>query len=334
MLNDQGDIVKMGNNMTVSVIVPIYKTEPYIRKCIDSIMNQTYTYLEIILIDDGSPDQSGAICDEYAKRDGRVRVIHKENGGLSDARNVGIDSATGEYLMFVDSDDYIAPDMTEVLLKALVDNGADMSLCSYIYIDENEVEIPERIGQSPVKREVLTREQALEKLAEPRYWYYVVAWAKLYKRELFQTIHFPKGKIHEDEFVMHYLIGKCQKVACVPEAYYWYVQHQGSIMSNRNALSYLYVGEAYLDRALFLSNCGLNAAAGKMYVKSCRRIGLYYKRGKDDIVINESAAALQLLRDNAFLQSCCTLNEKAQAKLICFNPRLYQFLRRFIKPKK
>ena len=122
----------------ISVIVPVYNIEAYLRKCIDSILAQTYTNLEIILVDDGSTDNSGEICNEYAAKDARIRVIHKGNGGLSSARNTGIDIATGKYIGFVDSDDYLAPDMYEKLLGAIVNNHADISVCNVHHVDENE----------------------------------------------------------------------------------------------------------------------------------------------------------------------------------------------------
>ena len=117
---------------TISVIVPVYKVEPYIRKCVDSILGQTFSDIQVILVDDGSPDQCGKICDEYAKQDNRVEVIHKENGGLSDARNAGIPYAKGEYIIFLDSDDYIENDMFEYMYTRIKDSGADMATCAYM----------------------------------------------------------------------------------------------------------------------------------------------------------------------------------------------------------
>ena len=125
------------NKDVVSVIIPIYKAEPYLKKCLDSIAAQTYKNLEIILIDDGSPDNCGRICDEYAANDPRVKVIHKQNGGMSDARNTGLDNATGEYLTFIDSDDYVSENFVDTLLNALRDNDADMSVCSFVYAAED-----------------------------------------------------------------------------------------------------------------------------------------------------------------------------------------------------
>ena len=123
--------------MKVSVIVPVYKVEKYLKKCIDSILNQTYRDLEVILVDDGSPDQCGTICDRYGREDSRVHVIHKENGGLSDARNTGVERASGEYILFVDSDDYIEPELVEKTVKAAEKTGCDLVMFDYIREEEN-----------------------------------------------------------------------------------------------------------------------------------------------------------------------------------------------------
>lgn len=125
---------------TISVIVPVYKVEPYIRKCVDSILGQTFSDIQVILVDDGSPDQCGKICDEYAKQDNRVEVIHKENGGLSDARNAGIPYAKGEYIIFLDSDDYIENDMFEYMYTRIKDSGADMATCGLYEVYKDRIE--------------------------------------------------------------------------------------------------------------------------------------------------------------------------------------------------
>ena len=245
-------------NYLISVIVPVYNVESYLRKCVDSIINQTYKNLEIILVDDGSPDNCGKICDEYAQHDSRVKVIHKENGGLSDARNAGIDMAEGEYLTFVDSDDYIAEDMIEKLYKQLLKDNSDMSLCSFKYVDESGDEILSRVDDSPIKNEIITGEQAVNKLLENNPWYYVVACSKLYKEELFREIRFPKGKIHEDEFVVHHIFYKCKSVSCISESLYYYLQRINSISNGTVSVKRLDMIEAMYDRALFAIDKGFN----------------------------------------------------------------------------
>jgi len=250
----------------ISVIVPVYKVEAYLNKCIDSILAQTFTDFELILVDDGSPDKCGEICDAYAKQDNRIKVIHKENGGLSDARNAGIAVANGRYISFVDSDDYIAEDMYEVLYNRIISDVSDMAVCNYLGVDENGDAVDEMNVNSPIHEEVLTGRQVLEeKLSGDRHGYWVIACCKLYKKELFDNIHFPKGKIHEDAFVAHEIYAKCARVSCVKRQLYFYLQRAESIMGMRLAeyriatvKQFDYV-EAYLERALFYAKRNLFA---------------------------------------------------------------------------
>lgn len=239
----------------ISVIVPVYKVEKYLGKCVESIINQTHSNLEIILVDDGSPDRCGEICDTYAAKDTRVKVIHKENGGLSDARNAGIEVATGDYIGFVDSDDYIHPQMYEKLLGAILEHDADMSICPYEYVDEEGEAISK---ENPVRTEVLSNIAALEKLASPCWWYYTTAWNKLYKKILFATIRFPKGKIHEDQFTVHELFYVCEKIVTIEDKLYNYLQRKNSIMGSKISISRLDGIEALCNRSDFYDSHNLN----------------------------------------------------------------------------
>ena len=210
----------------ISVIVPVYKVEPYLRKCLDSIVNQTYRNLEIILVDDGSPDNCGAICDEYAAKDQRVRVIHKANGGLSSARNAALEIATGAYIGFVDSDDWIEVKMFEVLLSGLQTAGADISVCGHY----EEYKSHRKEFTWP-KQLVLDKERALEKLLQNDQMKNLV-WDKLFCRNLFDNIRFPEGKTFEDMAIMHWLFLQAEKVVCLPNALYHYLQRSGSIVDD------------------------------------------------------------------------------------------------------
>ena len=165
-------------NNLVSIIIPVYNTGKYLEECMKSVLSQTYKEIEIILIDDGSTDQSPQICDQYQKEYERVKVIHQPNQGLSAARNRGIEQANGKYLMFVDSDDYFFVFMVETLYFLLSENNADMSMCSFEYVtDRGENSI---VYSNPVKNELLSKIEILNKLLEDKSWYYVVAWIKLY----------------------------------------------------------------------------------------------------------------------------------------------------------
>ena len=210
----------------ISVIVPVYRVEQYLRRCLDSIINQTYRNLEIILVDDGSPDSCGAICDAYAQKDPRIKVIHQKNGGVSAARNAGLDMASGSWIGWVDSDDWIEPDMYEYLIFYALQAKADIAVCSRC---EQYREKSVMRGWTEERR--LNTEQALRLLLENNTMQNFL-WDKLWRRELFERIRFPAGKTFEDIAVMHRLFEKAETVLCLPEAKYHYFQRPGSIVSD------------------------------------------------------------------------------------------------------
>lgn len=232
----------------ISIIVPVYKVEKYLSACVQSILAQSYQNIEVILVDDGSPDASPQMCDAFARQDKRVRVIHQSNKGLSGARNAGLDLASGELVGFVDSDDTIDPDMFQVLYDALAAQDADMSLCNYLYVDEKGNRTQDPVN--PIRDEVLAgRDNILRKLEEDGNWHWVIACNKLYRKELFQGVRYPLGKVHEDEFVIHQLLLKCSRVACVSRALYFYLKHDSSITGAAFSLKRLDGAEAAFNRA-------------------------------------------------------------------------------------
>ena len=215
----------------VSVIVPIYMVEDYLPACIESIQRQTYDNLEIILVDDGSKDNCGNIADEYGSKDSRIRVIHKENGGLSDARNAGIDTAKGDYFFFVDSDDTIEPQIIEFLLRPVIEKKADLSVCAYRKVSGKETNKPERYDYSePII--ISSYEEKTKYFFDEYSVRFTVAWNKLYPREYFNGIRYPKGKIHEDEFTTYKLLEKAEKIAYFDIPLYNYLVRGGSIMGS------------------------------------------------------------------------------------------------------
>lgn len=231
---------------TVSVIIPVYKVERYLDACVESVIGQTYTDLEILLVDDGSPDRCPAMCDAWAKKDPRIRVIHRKNGGLSAARNTGIEAASGAFLIFADSDDRMEPDAVRRAVEAQRQYDADLVLYNLTYVDEENRPLPQP-DFSGFRDEVLCEDEVWARyfaLAETRI-YYVVAWNKLYRRSLFRTLRYAPGKRYEDQFLLPYLLGQCGTIVCLAYPGYRYVQRKGSIMaagSSRN----------YLDRPEFL----------------------------------------------------------------------------------
>ena len=224
----------------ISVIVPVYNVEQYLERCVDSIINQTYKNLEIILVNDGSTDNSGQLCDELAKKDDRIRVIHKKNGGLSDARNVGIDEAEAELVGFIDSDDYIDEDMYEVLINNLKAANADLSMCGHYDVYNN---VPES-QVSDKKTWELSPQEAIKMVMEAKI-LSVTAVNKLYKKSLFSEFKFKIGKIAEDAFIMIKLLDKCNKIVATNEKKYYYVHRENSITTQKFSLKFLNVIEAY-----------------------------------------------------------------------------------------
>ena len=210
----------------ISVIVPSYKVEAYLNRCVESIVNQTYQNLEIILVDDGSPDNCPKMCDEWAIKDSRIKVIHKKNGGLSDARNAGMEIASGEYISFIDSDDYIALDFFETLLSVMEKENSDIAECNVVKFYEDG-----RFEKYSDDLAVTTfdTESALSGLiAENPFHQHV--WNKLYKTQLVKDIPYAAGKLNEDEFWTYQVFGIAQKVSRINKTMYYYFQRSSSIM--------------------------------------------------------------------------------------------------------
>ena len=229
----------------ISVIVPIYRVEKDLPACIDSILNQTFTDFELILVDDGSPDRCPEICDETAKRDARVRVIHQANAGLSAARNAGIEIAHGEWLGFVDSDDYIAPQFYEKLYQTAQRTDADCVMCSVQNVDESGKSIDSALMR--VADEVKTGQEVLQKIGRDDVTPYLTAWNKLYRRKLFNTLRYPSGRQNEDVFVFAELFCQVQRAACVAEPLYFYRKRIDSIMNSAVTLRNLDEMWAYVN---------------------------------------------------------------------------------------
>lgn len=207
----------------VSIIVPVYKVEPYLRKCIDSICNQTLREIEIILVDDGSPDNCGKICDAYAAQDDRIRVIHKENGGLSSARNAGMAIAKADIFGFVDSDDWIEPDMFALLYHNLLKENADISVCGRYVHKNKKIKIQGNAAYS-----VHSSSEAIRNIFQlPGAG--VAVWNKLYRRHLFSDIRFPEGRIYEDIFIMPRLMDLANRIVFDMQPKYHYLIRSGSI---------------------------------------------------------------------------------------------------------
>jgi glycosyltransferase involved in cell wall biosynthesis len=212
----------------VSIIIPVYNVQDYLARCVDSVLTQTYTDLEIILVDDGSIDISGDICDEYALLDARVRVIHKENGGLSDARNAGLDVARGNYVAFIDADDYVHPSFVELLLKTINETGAQIAVSTWQELKDGDK--PRKVKTKRPRCTILTQEEAISSVFYQKKLNHS-ACSRIFETQLFNNLRFPEGMLYEDLAIIYPLLCKVEKVALINTPMYYYMHRQGSIIT-------------------------------------------------------------------------------------------------------
>ena len=252
----------------MSIVVPVYKVEKYLNRCVDSILAQTYSDFDLILVDDGSPDNCGQICDDYAKEDARIHVIHRENGGLSAARNSGIDwvfdNCFTEWITFIDSDDWVHPRYLDVLLNVNLQNNTEISICGFMssYDDSEFVKCS---GESKV-------------LQPEAFWVEnkgnaTVAWGKMYKTSLFETIRYPIGKLNEDEYTTFKLLFAQKRISVVSDALYMYYQASSSITRSKWNTKKIDALGGCEEQLLFFEEYGYKAAfceSKRMYVFSIK----------------------------------------------------------------
>ena len=285
----------MEDKKLISVVVPVYNVEKYLKACVDSIINQTYSNLEIILVDDGSTDESGKLCDKYLDVDRRIKVIHKKNGGLADARNTGMKYAKGEYIGFVDSDDYIHPEFYENLHRMITKENANIAECEFLRIDVQDIERAKEIldEQNSKQSEKIVVESNINCLRElyglrlKPYIKKVVVWNKLYERSLFNKIQFPVGKLHEDEFTTYKILFSCSKLVSTNKALHGYMQTKNSIM--RKAIKPQRINDnlqAYEDAAKFFAenkNTEIEHKVLRRYLENCIELsGKVFKEQSED----------------------------------------------------
>ncbi len=309
----------------ISIIVPIYRVEKYLGKCIESILAQTFKDFEVILVDDGSPDRCGDICEEYALKDSRIKVLHKENGGLSDARNAGIEIAQGEYLAFIDSDDYVAPDMYDALYCLAQEYHADMVICNAVLVDE----VAEAIYKDCSDIYVMNSEEALKQMIFKRL-FAVNAWNKIYRRELFSKIRYPKGMLYEDFATTYKLIDCCNNIVYTPSEKYAYVQRSGSIMGQtgyRMKSDKVIIASEMIDylqekKDFNLLFAGIMSSLLNDIYKMAVSGNLTTCKDYTDELKNLLCKYQQLLKSNAYL----TKKDKVVLKMAVRHKKLLQFL--------
>jgi glycosyltransferase involved in cell wall biosynthesis len=314
----------------ISVIVPVYKVEPYLRQCVDSILAQTYTNLEVILVDDGSPDNCGMICDEYAAKDPRVKVIHKENGGVSCARNGGIDVASGEFICFVDSDDVISPYFVEYLKRAQESCDADISYCGHRRFYEESLPLP-HTEEGPFEHQELLVLSGPEALANQfAIWYTPNVWDKLIRRSLFENLRFPKAKRAEDLWMSYHLLAKAPKIAGIKkcELYYYRCTEVGAMAH----ITPEYIEDDFRMRLSVFTEliCGKHPVTQRKLAAQTRRMFLDFALSNYADKTKEVSKALQkhakVLYAKMWKPTAESLWEKTDYIILATNVRIWTIL--------
>lgn len=307
----------------ISVIVPVYKVEKYIRKCVDSILAQTFIDFELWLVDDGSSDNSGAICDEYAQKDSRVKVIHKKNGGLSDARNAALDVMQGKYVFFVDSDDWISEDALEIMHTALERTGAKVATGNIVSIYEDGTE---NALYAPVQDEkILVGEEMLTTLLRPN------AWNRLYDAELFRALRYPVGRLYEDVFTYHKILAQIDRMVLVGRNTYYYLIRGGSIMNSEYNIKFTDIVDAVYDRAKWLDSIGQKKLADETRLFVYSQVAVAYahldKRNSSHL---KRLRELKRIYDKCYAKMICaddiSKKQKVRLYILKFAPSLHTLL--------
>lgn len=237
----------MQQDKLVSIIIPVYKVEKYLDKCVKSVIDQTYKNLEIILVDDGSPDTCPKMCDDWAKKDSRIKVIHKENGGLSSARNAGLDIFAGDYVMFLDSDDYLDVNAIKYSLSECVNTDADIVSFKARVVREKDSDCCYN-NSGIYKTTEYNNDEILKYFFSGEDQLFVTSWAKLFKSYIFDNLRFEHGKIHEDEFIIVELLDKAHKLIVIDKPFYNYLKRDGSITAIQSLKGFENSYEAFLKR--------------------------------------------------------------------------------------
>lgn len=295
----------------ISVIIPVYNVQKYLDKCVKSIVNQTYKNLEIILVDDGSTDSSGQLCDTWATIDSRIVVIHKPNGGLSDARNVGIEISHGKFYSFVDSDDFLENSSIEVMYTTMIENNCQIAVCNMLRVYKNgDINI---FYKPSDEIKILKGQERFETLKQPS------VCNKLFLSSLFNDVKFPKGKYYEDTFVYHVLAYNSEKIALTGYDGYYYFYRDNSILGQFNFTDrYFDMAEAIYNRMIFLMEHNINLYAEEsclsLYViaANCEK---YITKTKNN---EKNFLQLHIWFDKAFhyLINCPTINLKQKIRLL------------------
>lgn len=267
----------------VSVIVPIYNVEKYVRHCIETIINQTYKNLEIILVDDGSTDASGQICEELAKTDSRIKVIHQKNEGLSGARNSGLDIAKGDYISFIDSDDYISENFINFLITSAKKQNSDLVICGYVRGMKSYFRFSK--DKSPKIECTISSRMALENWHREHKKVETVAWNKLYKRKLFESgVRYPEKMYFEDVSTTHRLVNEAQTITFIKNKLYYYYQRKTSIQNSISDEKIEHKLKMQEERLEWFKNNSFEQAYRRLLSKCLKYYMVYYLKAAEEVL--------------------------------------------------
>lgn len=316
------------NNKLISVIVTAYNIKTYLPRCLDSLLRQTYKNLEVIVVDDGSTDGTAAVCDRYAEENPKIRVIHKENGGPSAARNAGVAIAKGDYIGYVDGDDWTEPDMYQAMLTACLMNDADIAICAYRQVGKGGEEI-RPTGDTLA----LSREEALEIYisGHPQYHIYHSVWSKLFRREVIKNIDFPEGRKSEDIMYTTWAMTKASKCVFLDTPYYNYMMDRENSIMNTRLDERRFQDEIpfWKEQAEYLAQLGMQELSRKAYYQFYRKMLFYYIDFKDlemNCAARELAKFLKQEKEQIrgiYENSFVAKGDKARMKVFLFCPGVY-----------
>lgn len=317
-------------NPKVSVIVPVYRVEKYLHRCVDSILQQTYSNLEVILVDDGSPDRCGIICDDYADKDSRILVIHQENLGLAMARNKGLNVSTGEFILFVDSDDYIHHKMIETMVNNLLETSSDVCICGrHRFSSETSVDEDQLFQNFQEEKKFFTKKHALVHLFTDMSLIRHAAWDKIYKKSIYENIFFPEGKYYEDGATTFRLLSKCEKISYISDPFYYYAINPNSITeqkyTEKHAIDHMNVLSSAIQ---YFQNTEFETAAIIWNIFELMDIWKRCKTAHLDHVAKDVWKRYRCIFYIKAMKDCRKVRHIVRASIFYINPQLESFSRK------
>ena len=313
----------MIKNDLISIIIPIFNTEKYLSKTINSILSQSYKNIEVILVDDGSDDNSLSICKEYAKKDNRIVVIHNENSGVSKTRNIGLEQAKGDFISFVDSDDYIEKNMIEELYNLHLKTNSDITMCSIIRENQNGKEFEKIIYPN----KTISQKKIIENTINDNIRDYL--WNKLYKKDLFDEIEFPKGKIYEDVLTLYRLYSKANHLTSTDDVLYHYVNRENSIVNSSSGRKAQSLYDAYTKKLIDIESFYPEFASLCRYQRIIHEINYFIELSKEEkIDYTNLKEKINNLKNDCIFNHKYTVKQKIKYILMVYFTQLFILLRK------